>query len=145
MEEFKYPIVLALKNGILKYARFEDDLKKTNTNLLKKGAFENLLIIDSNGIKYNVKNAVKVKPFGLLSGLSPFLYQNINIDLIIDDYTEHLDLEDFKIFFLKMFKNDARLIGGIVSKHDIKYINSANSIYEIIQFFTDSFFRVYPV
>jgi hypothetical protein len=145
MVELNFPLVLITKNGLLKYARFKDDIIKTNSYLLKKGIFENLIIIDSNSNMYRVLNAQKVKSFGLFWGLSPFLYQNIIVDLIMSSEFENLNLVDFKKFFLKAYKKDARLIGGLLCNEDLKFISEANSVKEILEYFTDSFFNEYPV
>lgn len=114
MPEFKYPIISYSTKGILKYARYPDDILKSNTHLLKKGAFEKLIIIDSEGRKYKVNNAKKNRPYGIFWGFPPFLYQNIIVDLKVDGKIEELTLDDFKKEFSKMYKKDAHTMGGIL-------------------------------
>ena len=145
MQSFNYPIAIISPEKILKYARFPDDIFKTNTYLLKKGLFENLILIDSKGHKFKVKNAKKVKTFGPLWGVSLFGYQHIIIDLEIDNTIEEFNLEDFKKYFIPIYKKDAQLIGGVIYKEEIMFINNASSIQEIMEYCCELFFREYPV
>ncbi len=145
MQTFDYPVAIISQEKELQYARFPDDIFKTNTHLLKKGFFENLILIDSKGNKFKIKEAKKNRSFGLFWGISPFGYQHIIVDLEIDKTFEKLNLEEFKNYFIPIYKKDAHLYGGIVYKDDILFINNASSIQEIINYCCELHFKEYPV
>lgn len=145
MQLFSYPVAIISLGKTVKYARFSNDIFRTNTYLFKKGLFENLILIDSKGRKFKVNKAKKVRTFGVLWGISIFGYQHIIIDLEIDDTIDELNLEDFKKYFIPIYKKDAQLMGGGSNKEDITFINNASSIQEIINYCCELFFKEYPV
>ena len=92
-----YPVIVLRKNDNMIYVFFNDkDLKSTNEDLLKKINYRNVEIIDSNGLRYKITKAHKVRYLGLW-GFNPFLKGGqILIDFEYDSHVQTIILEIFK-------------------------------------------------
>lgn len=93
-------------SGSLVYAMPTPDVLTTCTKVaLRNGYFDNLLIVDANGIGYWVKGARKLHGVGRFFGYNIFLNQRIKVDLLTDGTPIPVSLDEVKRRVLQSFKD----------------------------------------
>ncbi|KAA6437968.1 hypothetical protein FEM33_19035 [Dyadobacter flavalbus] len=125
---------------IIKFDRFSfeiipclDILTKTTSAGLRNRLFENIVIVDSNGFTYFVKNATKVKGLGRFFGYNIFLNQTILVDLNFEPNIEKIQLNDLKKKMVKnVHKEKAFWASGGNFDKIIELINHSESINALI-------------
>ena len=103
----KYPVIAIKKNDKMVYVfSKEKDLKSTNTELLDKDVFKNVVLIDSDGLAYQVDKAYKVKYLGL-GGISLLKKgRQILVDFKFKGDPTAVKLEEFKHDVLERINNN---------------------------------------
>ena len=105
------PVILIDKNDkYLDLIKDESSLTTTNSLALKRHAFTESYIIDSQGYKYMVKSASKVKninPFWKFEFFNPII--QVKIDL--KEEKSKIDFTTFKNKLINLLSNDRSLLG----------------------------------
>lgn len=83
-----------------------DQLTLTTKAGLKNGLFENLIIIDSNGLKYRVKEAKKLYGVGPLWGYNIFLNQKIKVTLDFQSEVKSVTIQELMKLIISNFNKD---------------------------------------
>ncbi|NQZ78474.1 MAG: hypothetical protein HRT61_20540 [Ekhidna sp.] len=93
----KYPVIALKKNDKMVYVfSKEKDLKSTSTELLEKDIFKNTVLVDSDGLSYQIDKTYKVKYLGL-GGISLMKKgRQILMDFEFKGNPTTLKLDEFK-------------------------------------------------
>jgi hypothetical protein len=134
-------VVCFFSDGHLTYSRDSQDLSKSNLFLLMKGLYKNLIIIDSEGVKYQIISAKKIKSRGFFWGISIINLQNIYIEFTPATDIEHLTLEELRKEIFKQHNRHGKIVGGYLFKQEITNIKNATSAKEIIECGCNWFFE----
>jgi hypothetical protein len=133
VSDFKFPVICFGPNFCLRIRQDWDSLTITTRAGLKNGLFDHLLIVDSQGCVLSVKNAKKLYGVGRFWGYNIFLNQRIKVELITEDKTIQISVEEVKKYVFKSFAN----WHGWASRGDFgelkKSVANAKTITEIIQ------------
>lgn len=128
-----YPVLAYKEKKDLRLYGFKEEskFKHTSRELLESGVFNGILIIDSSGMQYELKNVREAGWANPFWGISLFRKGRqiiVDFDLI---YVSQMSLEDVKSFVLKRLQKDRDdLINEVYE--DIK---AAKSIEQIINYF----------
>jgi len=141
----KFPIIALLNKRHLHFARNEDDISICTKTALKNGFYNNLSIVDSDGVQYVVQDAEKINSVGLFWGYNIFLNQKIRVKLKMADTSgQFIDLHKFKELLkniLEVSDNHGNFSDD--SKHTMKVLNSLKTHNEIITHLCDAFYKRY--
>lgn len=136
---FKYPLVTIAEKGYLYFVKEEKDLLYTTYQGFKSGYYNNLVIIDSEGRRYVVKESVLIQAkSNWFLQLKYFLGVKIKVKLILDSSVEQLSLSDFKDYVLKLIRRDS---GYSEIEGKLDYVNKASRIHDIIAYLTDIYYK----
>lgn len=138
-----YPVI-AFKNGHISFHRNNKDLTICNSRGLKNGYYNNLKLIDSNSNEFIIKSAKKIKYFGILWGFNLLKGQQLEVELFFDEKIGFIDLVDFKDLLTIYLKKDQYFWDSDGNfKNRINFVSNSNSIKEILDFFTNEFYKKY--
>lgn len=129
---FEYPIVV-FSTDTLYVARDEKDILICTKTALKNGFYRKMSIVDSAGVQYSIKDAKKIKGFGMFFGYNIFLNQRIEVELVFDkqEYVK-INLERLKEKVTeRLQKGDFWDVGDNL-KNVLKKIRSEHSIKDLI-------------
>ena len=101
--EFTFPIVCFYKH-LLRTRNDWSSLVTTTTAGVSNGMFNNLLLVDSNGLSRRVKSARKLHGVGLFWGYNIFFNQRIRVELAFDGEPFQTSLEDVRKRILASFR-----------------------------------------
>jgi hypothetical protein len=99
----KFPI-LYFSTGIMGFAKTLDEITICKKGALKNGFFDNLLLIDIDGIGFQVKGARKITGVGLFCGYNIFLNQTIKVELMLDQTTRNVSIDEVKNIIFRSFE-----------------------------------------
>ncbi|QSA95833.1 hypothetical protein [Methylococcus sp. EFPC2] len=114
-----------------------DMLTTTTTAGLKNGLFDNILLVDSNGVSYHIVGAKKLHGVGPFWGFNIFLNQRIRVEPVFDGEPAEMSLDEVRKRIFSSFKSKH----GWETRGDIvelkKAINSAANFSELIEALRD--------
>ena len=129
---FEYPIVVFAADTLYT-ARDEKDILICTKTALKRGFYREMIIIDSKGFQYNIKDAKKTKGYGTFFGYNIFLNQRIEIELIFDNKEFiKINLEQLKEKVVNNFQKAGLWDSGDNLRDVIKKIREMCSIKDLI-------------
>ena len=129
----KFPILCFEHDFYPRIKQDWDSLTTTTKAGLKNGLFDNLLMVDSQGMGIRVKNAKKLYGVGPFWGYNIFLNQRIKVELVFEGEPFHISVDEVRKYVLMSFER----WHGWVTRGDFKElvssIHKAQSIREIIE------------
>lgn len=142
--EVAFPIVALSVNTGLSFHRNTDDILHCSKYSLKKGAYNDLRIIDSNGKLYRVIKAEKIGTVGSFWGYDIFLDQALCVQLIARSTPEEISLADLKNEISNAMNSDKDIWNatGTLSR-DLRSIQKAVSHDELLRKQTENFYHEY--
>lgn len=146
-QQFKYPIIVFSKGSALYFARNKDDITTASATGFRKGFYENLLVVDSDGEQYKIKDATKIGTVRPFWGISLFRGQHIRVSLnLLDHRNSKIDLKKFKDSVIKRFYHDKYFwdADGELSKR-IEFVQEAKTHKVIIEKLTENFYKDHKV
>lgn len=139
LEHITFPVAMINTEKILEFSRDERDLTSCSKIALKNGFYKNLVIIDSNGIKY-----ISVDAFSSDSKLWNLLKETVHIKIVFADYVEQLDIADIRKLILTAMQNNRDFweAGGNYSELEA-IVSTGKTAKAIIKTLTDRYFKTY--
>jgi len=139
LDELSFPVLFITKDfKVADMARRPDDLLICGKGALHNGFFNNLLLVDTGGKAYRVKNAKKLHGVGLFWGYRLFHTQRIRVELQIEEEPQAMPLDEVKTYIFTSF----RTWHGWQSRGDFEelkqQIKNAKSISEIMELLSES-------
>jgi hypothetical protein len=130
--DISYP-ALYFAQGLATVAVDKDGLTICNTAGLKRGCYDRMLVVDSNGIGRRVKGARKLHGVGPFWGYNIFLNRRIRVELVFDGEPFPMSVDDVRRLVLDSF----RKWHGWRTRGDFKElkasVQNAQSVAEIIR------------
>jgi hypothetical protein len=140
--ELKYPIIAFAKKNIIHFARNNDDLTICSRRGLKNGFYDGLVIVDSDGNKFEIDKAQKIGTSGFFFGINLIYGQKLKLKLIFSNKVEKMSIEEFKESINRVFRNNEYFWNSDGELNYKKsYIKDSNSFSEIIEYFTSNFYK----
>jgi hypothetical protein len=140
--ELKYPIIAFAKKNIIHFARNNDDLTICSRRGLKNGFYDGLVIVDSDGNKFEIDKAQKIGTSGFFFGINLIYGQKLKLKLIFSNKVEKMSSEEFKESINRVFRNNEYFWNSDGELNYKKsYIKDSNSFSEIIEYFTSNFYK----
>ena len=128
----KFP-VLRFSQNLVGVQRAEDDLTTCTKVALKKGFFNEMLVLEESGKAYKVKGAKKLHGVGPFWGYNIFLNQMIKVELLFEGNPFQITVDEVKKRVLLSFKRRH----GWSTRGDFEElrerVKNAKSILEIIR------------
>ncbi len=132
----KFP-VLRFSQMLVGVKNKEDDLTTCTKVALKKGFFDDMLIVEASGKAYKVTGAKKLHSVGPFGGYNVFLNQKIKVELLFEGNPFQITADEVKRRVLLSFKKRH----GWSTRGDFEElqdsIKNAQSILEIIQLLSE--------
>jgi len=94
-ELLRYP-VLRLSKGMIFPARNVEELTQCTMTALRNGFFNGLILIDSDGKKFRISGARKLRGVGPFFGFNIFLNQRVEVALMASGPEESVDTEEVR-------------------------------------------------
>lgn len=133
----KFPVLTVSKKNVATFIRTEDELTSCTKLGLTKGHFKGLVIVDSEGERFEVKSAEKVSTLGLFWGFNLFGDQRLRIKLNLNETKSRMELEEFKKLVIKVINSNRGFwsSGGSVSERitSVKDSTSFSKIMELVR------------
>jgi hypothetical protein len=139
IEELAFPIMVFVEGEAMIYALPKsNEIKRTSEEVLKQGRFFKMLIIDSSGISYRVKEVIKISYRGLWGYHPLFKGRLITVDIEVSPTGENYGFGSLKEKVLEILKNTRNpfLIeewGG--RKAAVNRVNSTDNMASLISLF----------
>lgn len=128
----KFP-VLRFSQNLVGVQRAEDELTTCTKVALKKGFFNEMLVLEESGKAYKVKGAKKLHGVGPFWGYNIFLNQMIKVELLFEGNPFQITVDEVKKRVLLSFKRRH----GWSTRGDFEElrerVKNAKSILEIIR------------
>ena len=132
----KFP-VLRFSQNLVGVERTEDDLTTCTKVALKKGFFDEMLVVEESGKSYKVKGAKKLHGVGPFGGYNIFLNQMIKVELLFEGNPFQINVDEVKRRVLLSFKKRH----GWSTRGDFEElrerVKNAKGILEIIQLLSE--------
>lgn len=133
--ELKFPIITFNKFSTIGVFFCREDLQRTTSAGLKNGLYDNLEVVDSNGLSTKVFNVRKLRGIGPLWGYNIFLNQNILVEVEFGD-EQQISLGKLKSKAIKSVNAEKYFYNSAGNfKETLEMINNAKSIEGLIHDF----------
>ncbi len=134
--ELAYPVIALCEGGAMIEARSDEDALTTATaHELRKGWFDSMTIVDSDGRAVRVREARFVSGKGRFRGYTPCLNRIIRIALTLDEETSDMPLEELKAKVIAFQQASGGSMDPDYSDQVLRELADARSIRELIERF----------
>jgi hypothetical protein len=136
--------VLSFSGDFVEPIRNVDELTKCSTIALKRGYFNGLIIVDTNGRAIKIKRANKLHGVGSFWVFSILLNQTVRVTFEFAGGEFLMSLDEVKARLMNSFQTEA---GQWDSRDDfddvVAFVQNADSIKKISDFITMEYYRKY--
>lgn len=134
----EYP-VLVFAQGTVFPKRSAEEATRCTKVALKRGYFSGQVLIDSTGTLLEIEGARKLHGIGPLWGYNIFLNQRLRVELITEESTSSVDIDEVKKRVLKALRGPLWNGGADVPELVLK-VRNAKSIAEVTVLMTDAYY-----
>jgi hypothetical protein len=136
--DISFPALVVFDDGGFLTYRDENRLTSTNALGLKKGCYNGLLIIGSDGMAVRTKGARKLHGIGRFWGYNLFFNRWIKVELIFDGEPFLMDTEELKQVVLKHLHNSFAWQDYEGIEHLIGKVEKAKNAVTIVRLVTST-------
>lgn len=134
--ELAYPVIAICEEGaVLEVRPDEDTLTTATSQELRRGWFDSMTIVDSDGRAVRVREAEFVSGKGRLWGYTARMDRIIRIRVVLDDEVSDMSLEDLKARVIGSQEISGSSMDPEYAEQVLKELAAARTVRELIERF----------